>query len=155
MRKFIKPNAIVLDVGENIGYHTKLMATLAGAGKVLAFEPNPALIPMISYNCRNLPISVLNYALGKESAAADLHVSAEYTFLGSLSKTFTRKWNFWSKESFVGEHSVSIRNGDEALKENGVTTVDFVKIDVEGWEVDAFTGLRQTLASSPRIVILF
>ncbi|AMK18956.1 FkbM family methyltransferase [Sphingobium sp. MI1205] len=44
----VRPGMIVADVGANVGYFTLLMADLVGpSGRVLAFEPNPAMAERI------------------------------------------------------------------------------------------------------------
>jgi FkbM family methyltransferase len=44
----VRPGMIVADVGANVGYFTILMADLVGSsGKVMAFEPNPAMAERI------------------------------------------------------------------------------------------------------------
>ncbi len=41
IRRHLKPGAVAIDVGANVGWHTLLMAARAGAtGRVYAFEPN-------------------------------------------------------------------------------------------------------------------
>jgi FkbM family methyltransferase len=38
---------------------------------------------------------------------------------------------------------------------NGIEGVDFIKVDVEGFEYMVFTGARELLASSPNVVVMF
>jgi hypothetical protein len=38
---------------------------------------------------------------------------------------------------------------------NGITSVDYMRVDVEGRECTVFAGSREILASSPNLVIMF
>lgn len=47
--QLLRPGMVAADVGANVGYFTLLMASLTGpSGRVLAFEPNPAMAQRIS-----------------------------------------------------------------------------------------------------------
>ena len=42
LRRLVRPGMIALDVGAHVGYYTRLLARLTGAGgRVIAFEPHP------------------------------------------------------------------------------------------------------------------
>ena len=56
-----KPGMVAYDIGANIGYHSLLLATLAGtAGKVFSFEPLPSNVDWLRHNL------LLNADLNKE-----------------------------------------------------------------------------------------
>src|SRR6185503_13852355 len=48
MRKFLRPGQIIVDVGANVGYLTRLFARATGTtGRVCAFEPNPLIFDIL------------------------------------------------------------------------------------------------------------
>ncbi len=50
------------------------------------------------------------------------------------------------------EETVRLRKGDAYLAEHGVRDIDFIKIDVEGHELQAFLGLQSTLRDNRPLV---
>ena len=42
-------------------------------------------------------------------------------------------------------HGAEVRTLDQLVSEAGLTRVDFIKIDVDGWEVDVFRGASDVL----------
>ena len=51
LRYFVRPGQTCLDIGANAGYHSILLADLVGpTGRVVAFEPNPVVLPKLRTN---------------------------------------------------------------------------------------------------------
>jgi FkbM family methyltransferase len=130
MRGWLKGVNTVWDVGANIGDHTRFYLN-EGFG-VVAIEPNPEAFECLSRNCPEA--RCLNLAAssseGELSFAPAPNVGA-------------------SRISASGEIKVrAARLDDLSLPEP-----DFVKIDVEGWELEALKGMRKTLEE--RLPMLF
>ena len=51
MKKLIRPDDVVLDIGANIGVHTVTMANAAHPGPLYAFEPVPEMASQNDINC--------------------------------------------------------------------------------------------------------
>ncbi|MFZ1989599.1 MAG: FkbM family methyltransferase, partial [Alphaproteobacteria bacterium] len=60
------------------------------------------------------------------------------------------------KEQFGVPKSTTVQTVtlDEIMAANGYPTVDLLKIDIEGGEINAFLGMRETFKRSPNVVIL-
>jgi FkbM family methyltransferase len=130
----------MVDVGAHVGmYAIRAARELRGRGRVLAFEPNPPAREQLEHNvalngCDN--VVVLAAAAGAGAGRATLHVPA------SDDPSFS---------SLEGD-----RFAEGAPVEVEVTTVDdavaaralrpsFVKVDVEGREVDVLRGTSKTV----------
>lgn len=148
LRSQIQPGATVVDVGSNIGLYTLLLAELAGdSGKVLAFEPDPGLFEALSLNCqinkvRN--VQLFNQALGAESETRTL-------FRSILNSGDNRMVQHAGSGSGLGS-SVQVSRLDEVLAGQ---KIDFIKIDVQGWEQEVFRGMARLLAENPSVRIYF
>jgi FkbM family methyltransferase len=151
VERFLKPGMTVLDIGAHHGFYTLLASKRVGPqGRVIAFEPSPrerkALLFHVRLNlCWN--VNVQGLALGNEHTQADLYVvEGSQTGCNSLRPPIVV-----SETSSV---RVPVTRLDDWLGSQGFGRVDFMKMDVEGGELQTLQGAAQLLRSSPRPVIL-
>lgn len=134
---YLPEGGVILDVGANIGCHTLPFAVAVGpTGRVIAFEPQKMLFYML---CGSIAmtghrhVDVKLGGLGRESAI--LHVPPiDYTGPGN----------------FGGLELKGQKEGEPvpclALDAMKLPQVDFIKIDVEGMELDVLHGGKETIA---------
>jgi FkbM family methyltransferase len=139
LAEHIQPGMTVVDVGANIGYYTLVFADLTGpSGKVIAFEPDPDLYAAAAENVRRNgkdgTVRLHNCALGAQ--AGELHLLRGHINSGD---------NRLRRADPGSARAVAVRvmRLDDVL---GPEKVDWIKIDVQGWECDVFEGMGQTLA---------
>lgn len=142
----IRPRMRIVDVGANIGLYSLLLARLTGAeGSVLAFEPEPNLFAMLVSNCaRNGAhnVTALQRALGGSNGRALFQRSA-----------FNSGDNRLSECSCAHEPlEVEVARFDDIQPDS---IPDFVKIDVQGHELDTLRGMERALARSPHVRVFF
>ena len=149
--RFLRPSMTALDLGAHQGLYTLLASKrVAPGGKVFAFEPSPrerrALrLHLVLNLCWNVTIQRL--ALGNENTEANLFVvQGSQTGCNSLRPP----------DVLSGISSVRIRvtRLDDWLESQKIGQVDFIKLDVEGAELDALKGAERLLNRKPRPVIL-
>lgn len=150
----IRPGDTVVEVGANIGYFTRRYARLAGPrGRVLAFEPNPVVLPILRKNVRGRPwVSVHPCGLADVRSRLPFY-SGSNTAVASSSREYTARYTADGSGNSVREYEIEVMPGDVALAEAGVAGVSFIKIDVEGMEIDVLRGLEHTLRSNPELVV--
>lgn len=123
----IKNGGIFIDIGANLGYYS-LMTAKAGAGKIIAVEPNPSLFNRLqqlsSLNGFDDVIDVFQTGLGAQQGTLTLTISDED--LGSSSACNP---NVSGKQI-----EIEVRTLQYLLSQNNVTKIDAMKIDVEGME---------------------
>lgn len=142
MRDFIrlKKEPIVLDVGANVGHHSLFASTIAT--RVHAFEPFPLVASKISEKITRNDISNITIhptGLGEsEQKLPYFPPTSNNLGTGSFHKS--------SSTSTILEFQIV--RGDDYLSSIGVPKVDFIKIDVEGFEVSALKGLAETIKCS-------
>ena len=158
MGRLLRPGMTFVDVGAHIGYYSLLAARAVGpAGRVVAFEPSPDNFALLAENVRLNGFSKIvraeNMALGAERGEANLHLATYNTGDHRLYSTLPDDDDLFN----AGGHRRSVRVPvialDEYLSREGGTRVDVVKIDVQGAEMGALTGMRQTLARSERVIL--
>lgn len=129
-----KKNAVILDIGANIGNHTLYWALLCNAAKIYSFEPIKStydiLVKNIELNELKQKVNLFNVGLSDEKTSADIVCYYEDN-IGGISV----------KKSETGSLLLDKLDNIE-IKES---KIDFVKIDVEGHELLALKGATKTL----------
>jgi len=153
LKRLVRPGSVAVDVGAHFGVYSYVLARLVGKrGRVIAIEPiaeDAALIERAARTLR-LPISVVRCALSSHEGEADLRVP----LLGSAQKTALATLEPKAQAGDGMEtRRVRVRRLDDLLREVK-EPVSFLKIDVEGHELDVLDGARETLARHrPNILI--
>ncbi|NEJ22537.1 FkbM family methyltransferase [Rhizobium leguminosarum] len=143
MRDMISPAMIVVDVGANIGIYTRMFSSLTGtAGHVHAFEPAPANFEKLETTVNGLSnVSLRHAAVGAGSGTIKLYVSNE---LNVDHRTF---------DSGDGRASIDVPlvKLDDYFSPG--QRVDFIKIDVQGYELSVLQGAERVLRENHDIRI--
>ena len=140
-----KENPIVFDVGANIGTFTTWLANTFPKGKVFAFEPQRAVFQIL---CGNVAINNLynvytyNCGVGKINEV----------------KSFEEP-NYFSKDDFgtfsLVEDIIKQKSGDSIqvdivtldsfCEKHKIQTIDLIKVDAEGMDLDVLEGATNLL----------
>jgi FkbM family methyltransferase len=155
---FIKPGYVCFDVGANIGVYSTVLARIAGdAGLVHCFEPVDHVRARLRANARLNGMESMNinpFALGSQPGVREMHQIKEGRFRGGAS-TFVETENIAAiGESEFETREVEIKTLDQYVIDTGVNRVDFLKIDVEGFELEVLTGAADTLSKHRPTIIL-
>jgi len=135
MAPYVRPYSYILEVGANIGNHTVYFDRILNARKIVVVEPNPDAIRLLRINlllsaCRSVDTRFLGIGLGAQDARANVQPSIWQNNLGGA-------------ELLPDPNgSVPILRGDSIFLDE---PLDFIKIDVEGMEVEVLQGLKQTI----------
>ena len=142
IQEYVKPGMTVLDIGAQSGYFSLLLSKIVGpSGKVIAFEPLPANFRVLEENVRlngRTNISVRQEAVGEHSGEMSFEFpSNEPTLIaGPLLDG--------DSQGIFDVKGISL---DDMFAANHVQ-VDFIKMDVEGAEVDVLRGAVKLLEFS-------
>jgi FkbM family methyltransferase len=124
--EYVKRWRVCLDIGSNIGQWTRPLAKRFHS--VICFEPNPNF-----RDCFKRNITETNVILWPHALSNKAHTASQ------------------------GFNSTMLRQGDgdvecRTLDSFALTNVDFVKIDVDGFEVPLLEGARETLTRNNAVV---
>lgn len=139
--RFLGPGDVVFDVGANEGMHTSRFAELvAPTGQVLAFEPIPHLAARLreQYQASGV-VEVHNVALAHVEGRADFVFAR-----GVPSESGLRQRRFNQPDRADPTRiEVDVRRADTFAA--GLARLDFLKLDVEGGELDCLAGATDVL----------
>jgi FkbM family methyltransferase len=147
-RCLVNKENIVLDVGANIGCTAILLGDLAQI--VYAFEPSPTTFNFLQKNTERSGlqnITIHNLGLGSEAGEFSLTYSPDNRSGGFVSN------HTKTGGSFVTE-TIAIQPLDGIFDSLLLPGLDFIKIDVEGYEGNVINGARRTLSSYRPVVVL-
>lgn len=145
--KHLRCGSHFVDVGAHQGFYTLLAAELVGEnGAVHAFEPTPSNFKVLQANTKDSKFVIVNnLALSSQIGTSDFYISK----LGSS------EYNSINPEGFEIANKITVQTTtlDEYAKRNNIS-IDMIKIDVEGHELDVLRGATSLLsAQSPMVII--
>lgn len=129
---------MVVDVGAHAGQFSKLFARMAPAGHVYAFEPSAyarsVMAPAIAFNgLRN--ITLIPRGLGEQAATLVLHTPLKR----SRSLGFGVA-HLGEEAGPTVDQTIDVTTLDGFARDQALTRLDFLKADIEGWELKALKG---------------
>jgi len=148
---FVRRGDIALDVGANVGAHAVFLSHLVREdGRVLAFEPLApnidALRETIRRRSRISNISIFQLAVGNPGKTRqEVVIKAPGADLTQASLQLQAAGS-WERKASVREYKVSLTSLDAEGEVQALPSIDFVKIDVEGGELDVLKGAARTIS---------
>jgi FkbM family methyltransferase len=146
--KVLRTGDYVLDVGANIGCTSLLFSQ--SARQVYSFEPSPTTFRLLQENLSEAGagnVVAANVGLGKGEGAFELTFAPDNRSGGFVS-------NLTSASAGHTIEQIHIVAGDAYLRDAGIEQVDFIKIDVEGFERNVIEGLAGTIDRCRPVVVL-
>jgi len=137
MEQFISKEGVFIDVGANIGLFSLYASQFTN--QVICFEPFPQNFNSLKQNIKlnNLPnVRLENRAIGETEGVINLYYDDQEKNLGMVS---TKPLENGIKKE------VKVVSLDSYLMSESISNIDFIKIDIEGFEYQALLGMRSTL----------
>jgi FkbM family methyltransferase len=151
LRHYTPVGGTVIDAGAHFGYFSLRMARLVGPdGSIHAFECDPRLLPRLR---RHVEINGADWITVNECGLLDRSSEEEQLYLpGQLGWASTLSGAWGATEVAT----VAMITLDEYLDSKGVRpeTLSLIKLDVEGCELPALHGARNTLAETSAPVLV-
>jgi len=149
LKKHIDRNDVVLDIGANIGFYATIFASIvAENGEVHCFEPDATNYHHLkTIGKRFNHVFINNRAVGPHTERLKFYTSHK---LNVDHRTY--KPEEYDKE--VEVEAVSIDDYLSTRSTSGPAKVDFIKMDIRGFETHAIKGMEKTLATNEGIKLL-
>lgn len=128
----------VYDIGANLGNHTVYFASHAKNATVFSFEPVPVTFDLLKRNVEqnglNDRVTLFNCALGAQEGSARMQVDKKGSSIANICED--------------GNQEVPLKRLDDM----NLPPPDFVKIDVEDYELEVLKGMERTLRESSPVL---
>lgn len=148
-------DAVIFDVGANVGIMSLNFAKQASNGKVYAFEPTHYAIEKLKTNLE------LNHEIAKVIQPVQTFISCEGTAQNEI-----KAFSSWKINKEVGTDQHPVHGGkamstegvptttiDDFVKEHQLNRLDFIKIDTDGHEFDVLLGAKTAVETfRPQII---
>ena len=154
-KKYCRDDMIFTDIGGNVGLYSALaLHTLNSDGKIIALEPHPESFALLSKNieanqnlrgAENAPkVELFQMAASSQSGKRTLALNPENKADNRVSDA-PKEW-----ESIP----IDAKSMDDLLAEQKIEEVNFVKMDVQGYEHRILSGFTETLRRSKKTILL-
>lgn len=144
---------ILFDVGANIGEYAQLLRENFPNAKIFAFEPNTKVYDILKKNVSKLDVQCQNIGMGPIISQDKLYSYQDSTGLGTIKKEALE--TLYGLKEKIEEIEFSVSTIDYFCSQNKINQIDFLKIDVEGQEMEVLKGARQMLKSHKCSIIQF
>nr|WP_295927606.1 FkbM family methyltransferase [uncultured Dyadobacter sp.] len=153
IKKYIGAGSVVIDAGANIGNHTIFFAKICKAGKVFSFEPQSQIFSILLENIalNDMEDVVVPYrvALGDNNTRAAINYRDDHAVSKKLAQV--NHGGVYLKEDETGNFEV--RTLDSLLL-GQINRLDFIKMDIQGFEEKAVKGAKCLIAKFKPIIQL-
>jgi len=148
-KEVTKEGDVVLDLGANLGYFSLLASKLVGKkGKVYSFEPEPRNYRLL---CKNIELNAYENIFPFQKAVSDQPATVRLSLSSEDSGAHTIREHTESN-GFQDSVEVEAVKLDEFLSDK-TRRVNVVKMDIEGSEPKAFTGMEKIIDENRDIKI--
>lgn len=142
---------VTLDVGAHVGFYTVLAATANPSSAVYAFEPLGVVFERLT---RNIRLNGLDNVVARAEAVGSTDGKAEFFHVpGIIPCSSSLSRTFMNGTRGVKSVRVNVVRLDTFASEQGLKTIDLMKLDTETTEPDVLIGMGRLLSDArPDIV---
>lgn len=150
-KQLIKKNTNFIDIGAHIGYYTLLCASKAKKGKIISFEPFTRNFKILQKNIllNSLTnVEIIEKAVSDKNQSAFLYISNDY----NTGDNRIYDSEFFGLNNTKKHINISCIKLDDYLEKSKLTP-DIIKMDIQGGEMKALQGMKNTLISASNLAI--
>lgn len=137
-------NPLIFDVGANVGSWSLKALECFGETLILyAFEPSKSAFETLSERVKGPFVQLYPFGLGDQKQEMPLYSDALRSGIASL---YDRRLTHFDVV-FHPREVVSIETLDAFCSSHGISSIDFLKLDVEGHELSVLKGASHLLAN--------
>jgi FkbM family methyltransferase len=143
--------SVIYDIGANVGTWSLLARSLMPGARIHAFEPLPKHQTEFLHNFRSREdVTLHSIALGSVNAPETLHVTDFSDASSLLPPNEASRSQFRVRE--VAQMPLQVFRLDDYRLEKQLPLPDLIKLDIQGYELEALKGAPECLRSAKAII---
>jgi FkbM family methyltransferase len=143
----------IFDVGANTGQYTQAILNIFGSEtinlNIFAFEPSKKTFELFIDYIKQPQVKAFNFGFGSKEEVKNLYFDPTISTLSSVYNRFDQGINH------SGVEEIKINTIDNFLAENSIAKIHFLKMDIEGHELEALKGAEKSLSADKIDIIQF
>ena len=152
MKRFVPADVtpLVLDVGANVGQSVARFKGAFPSSIIHSFEPGPEAFQKLSQNISGRQgVSAWNFAVGSKVGRQRFPENTN-SDMSSFLELSGASWGEVTKESIVEVITI-----DRFLEDQNIASVDILKSDTQGYELEVFKGAEQAMRNKQIGLVYF
>lgn len=152
IRKFLPDNPVIIDAGAHRGDDSVELSKLIPSAQIHAFEPVPAIFADLKANTTNYPrIRCYEFALSNRTGQQEMHISSGASDASSSLLAPEEHLKDHPDTFFKETISVKTITLDEWALKNNIDKVDFMWLDMQGFELEVLKASPGILSKTTAI----
>jgi len=140
-KQFIGENKLFFDIGANVGFKTEVFRKLGVT--VVSVEPQHSCFDILKNKfTKDDKVKLVNNGIGSQRGSLKIKISSSSSLISTFSDKWTKDGRF-NNFLYDQEQDVEVITFEDLIADYGVP--DFAKIDVEGYEYEVISGLKQKI----------
>lgn len=149
LHRFVTADSVIFDVGGHSGQFTKLFAGAAPRGTIYSFEPGSYALSILRLNLsinRLDNVTVVPFGLGDATGSRTLSVPLKHGGVHRFGLSYMGGTGDDAKVmAKTMKEEVAMTTIDRFARREELTRLDFLKADIEGWELRMLLGGAETI----------
>lgn len=157
LEKFIPKNTNVIDVGGHAGQMTKIFCKLAPLGKVYAFEPGTYAYSILSktkFFKKLSNLEIFKIGLSSQDDIVAFHIPLKKSGSVGYGTSHIHLEDHKTIKGAYVEEKIKVTSLDNFVLSKNLKNISFIKIDVEGHELDVLKGAQKVIASDHPVIMI-
>lgn len=144
----------IIDGGANVGQFARAATTAFPDATIYSFEPLPDIADVYRKNLSNAPkVSVHQFALASIDGEVTFHRNSQSQSSSVLPMVAYQKDGIISQTQVLSSFTVAVRSLDSFFSNIDLTSNTILKLDLQGYELEALRGATETLKKCSHVVL--